>query len=256
MVPRPLTTEDRQALEQIRSLLKRYPGQYGRLDDPQTRQFAQELLQYPPAEAVRKVEEFRQQIKSFNDTQEEKDADAVKVKERLKQQPIYSLNRGGILGIFFRSFMASLNATPLASPNWYEVTDRGLIIHAPFATVTERLVTHRDLQEKRIELGVNPPVYFDALIGFLKQLRFRFSTPWGTITVREPGSGVTLTEVVEIWPDRKLAQIRQALADLHRANNRYAAHQILPKLVDFYSYYIDEWDDEYRISIVDGGQTA
>jgi hypothetical protein len=249
MAARPnLTDADREALKQIRELLRSYPGQYGRLDDPQIQRFAQELLRYPPAEAIVRAEEFRQQVKDENEKQALIDQEAQNRLQELKARPIYSLNRGGILGILFRSFMASVNGTPLVSPNWYELNDRGLIIHAPFSTVTERVVTFRDLQEKRIELGVNPPVYFDAPIGFLKQLRIRVQAPWGTITVREPGSGVTLAEVVEIWPEARLAQIRKALADLHRAANPYANHKVLPKLVDFFSYYIDEWDDSYRLT--------
>jgi hypothetical protein len=249
MADRPnLTDADREALKKIRDLLERYPGQYGRLDDPQIQRFAQELLHYPPAAAVVRAEEFRQQVKDENDQQAQIDQAAQGRLQELKDRPIYSLNRGGILGIMFRSFMSSVNGTPLASPNWYELTHRGLIIHAPFSTVTERLITFRDLQEKRIELGVNPPVYFDAPIGFLKQLRIRAQAPWGTITVREPGSGVTLAEVVEIWPEARLAQIRKDLAILHRAHNPYAHHRVLPKLVDFFSYYIDEWDEDYRLT--------
>jgi hypothetical protein len=247
---RPLTPEDHQALVKIRELLRKYPGQYGRLDDPLTRQFAQKLLQYPPAEAIVKAEEFRQEVKVHNDKQESEVKKAQQLKDQLKTQPVYSLGRTGLVGVFFRSFMASVNWTPLLSPNWYELTDAGLVVHTPFANVTERTITHADLAEKRRELGVNPPSYFDSVIGFLKQLRINAKTPWGTITVREPGSGVVLGEVVEIQPEQKLAQIRKGLAFIYRANNPYATHHVLPKLVDFFSYYIDEWDDEYRLQPV------
>lgn len=242
-----LTDADRRALEQIRDLLRKYPGQYGRLDDPLTLRYAQELLHFRPSEAIAKAEEFRQQVKAHNDREEELTALAQQRQTELRARPIYSLGYGGLIGVLLRSLMASINWTPLSSPNWYELTDRGLIVHTPLAIVTERVVTHRDLQEKRLELGVNPPAYLDRLIGFLKQLRIKFVIPWGQITLREPGSGVTLAEVVEIKPEEKLAQIRRDLAVLYRAANPYATHLVLPKLVDFYSYYIDEWDDEYRL---------
>jgi hypothetical protein len=245
---RSLTLADRQALAKIRELLSRYPGQYGRLDDPLTRRYAQELLRYPPAEAIIKAEQYRQEVKEHNDKQEALTEKAKERRAELRQKPIYSLGRTGLAGILLRSFMASLNWTPLLSPNWYELTDRGLIVHTPFANVTERVITHGDLVERRRELGVNPPTYFDSIIGFLKQLRITAKTPWGTITLREPGSGVVLGEVVEIRPDDKLALIRRGLADIHRANEPYAAHLVLPKLVDFFSYYIDEWDEEFHLT--------
>ncbi|RIK42417.1 MAG: hypothetical protein DCC55_08950 [Chloroflexi bacterium] len=242
-----LTDTDRKALKQIRELLRKYPAQYGRLDDPLTQRYAQELLHFRPSEAIVKAEEFRQEVKARNDQEEELAAAAEQRRAELRARPIYSLGYAGLIGVLLRSFVASINWTPLSSPNWYELTDRGLIVHTPLANVTERVVTHRDLQEKRLELGVNPPVYLDRLIGFLKQLRINYRTPWGQITLREPGSGVVLAEVVEIRPDEKLAQIRADLAALHRAADPYANHLILPKLVDFFSYYIDEWDDEYRL---------
>lgn len=242
-----LTEADHEALRQIRELLRKYPGQYGRLDDPLTLRYAQELLHYRPSEAIIKAEEFRQQFKAHNDREEELTELARQRRDELKARPVYSLGYGGIIGVFLRSIMASINWTPLSSPNWYELTERGLIVHTPLANVTERVVMHRDLQEKRLELGVNPPAYLDRMIGFLKQIRISYRTPWGQITLREPGSGVTLAEVVEIRPDEKLAQIRKDLATLHRVANPYATHLILPKIVDFFSYYIDEWDEEYHL---------
>ncbi|MCL4862587.1 MAG: hypothetical protein KJZ93_24460 [Caldilineaceae bacterium] len=248
LVKRKLTDEDRKALKQIRTLLKRYPGQYGRLDDPMVRQFAQDLLHYPPSEAIVKAEEFRERVKNINNSLEDEAEKAANRREELKKNPVYSLGRAGLAGIMLRSFMSSVNGTPLSSPNWYELNERGLVVHTPFSIVTERVVTHRDLQEKRFELGVNPPVYFDSILGFLKQLRINASAPWGQITLREPGSGVTLAEVVEIRPEQQLAKIKKDLALLYRAANPYANHLMLPKMVDFFSYYIDEWDDELQFS--------
>lgn len=251
-----LTPADHEALRQIREILQRYPGSFGRIEDPLTQQMAQELLHYPPREAVRKAEEFREQIKRLNDLEEEKTAQAAKRMAELRERPVYSLGRTGIIGAFFRSFMASLNATPLTSTNWYELTDRGLVVHMPFSSVTERTVNHIDLLEKRLELGVNPPFYFDWILGMLKQLRINIQTPWGTITLREPGSGVTLAEIVELKPNLKLAQIRQDLAAIHRVRYPYVNHRLLPRLVDLYSYYLDEWDPEFRVQLPEPEEPA
>lgn len=164
LVKRKLTEADRKALDQIWALLRKYPGQYGRLDDPTVRQFAQDLLHYPPSEAIVKAEEFRQRVRDFNNALEDEADKAEKRREELKSNPVYSLGRAGLAGIMLRSFMSSVNGTPLSSPNWYELNERGLVVHTPFSIVTERVVTHRDLQEKRFELGVNPPVYFDSIL--------------------------------------------------------------------------------------------
>lgn len=244
-----LTPADHEALRQIREILRRYPGSFGRIEDPLTQQMAQELLHYPPRQAVRKAEEFRERVKQRNDAEEALSDKAKARVAQLKERPVYSLGRSGLFGAFFRSFMASVNATPLSSTNWYELTDRALIFHMPFASVTERPVTHRDLVEKRLELGVNPPVYFDWILGMLKQLRINVQSPWGTITLREPGSGVTLAEIVEIKPSEKLAELRKDLAAIHRASYPYAHHVVLPRLVDLFSYYIDEWDPEFRVRL-------
>ncbi|HMN28461.1 MAG TPA: hypothetical protein PKE45_09935 [Caldilineaceae bacterium] len=250
-----LTPEDRRALQKIPVLLRKYPGQYGHLTNPTTQKYAHTLQGYPPAEAIRKAEEYRQEVQTQNDKEEAETKKAAQRKAELAK-PYYSLGRSGLIGIMLRSLMASINWTPFISPNWYEMTDRGLIIHTPFANVTERLITHADLAERRRELGVNPPAYFDAILNFLKQLRFKVSAPWGSITVREPGSGVILAELVDFWPEINVAKLRKDLTAIHRANNPYATHLVLPKLVDFYSYYIDEWDDEYRIASDVESETA
>jgi hypothetical protein len=237
-----ITAKDIQAIEEIRHFLLNYPTPYGqhKLDDLAMR-YAQELVKYPPSQAMAKAKEFRDRLKALNEREEVESDKALARRQDLKEHPIYNVGRPGLISMITRSMLASINGTPFDAINWFEVTDRGLVLHTPVAAVSERVITSRDLQEKRVELGVDPAAYFDRPLAWLKQLRFNVQAPWGRISFREPGSGLVLGEVVTFKPEEKLASIRAALATLARAADPYARHKLLPSIADFLGYYLDDW---------------
>jgi hypothetical protein len=238
-----LTSDDHEALNAIRELLRKYPpSAVGITDDSFTRLLA-ELINVPPTQAMQKARELRDRFRAHNDKEDVITEQARQRQQELKEHPIYNIGRPGLWGLFLRSFMASVNGTPFSSANWFELNDRGLVLHTPLAAVTERTVTARDLAEKRVELGVDPPAYLDRILAVLKQLRINVQTPWGRITAREPGSGLVLADIVTIRPNEKLATIKKDLSILMRADNPYVNYKRLPKVADFLSYYLDVWED-------------
>jgi hypothetical protein len=203
---------------------------------------AQELAEVPPTQVVAKAKEILAKLKANNLKEKDKREKAKTIVADLKTNSITNLGRPGLIGYLQRSIMASVNGTPLNALNWMEVNDKGLQVYTPLAPVSQRTFKHRDFTSNKVVMSVDPPAYFDALIGLLKQLRIPFASPWGQIILYEPSSGRNLAEAVAIWPDRKIKQIREALLQVHLVENPFEGYRRLPRLVDLLGYHLEEWD--------------
>lgn len=204
---------------------------------PELASIANRLSRLPADQALAQAERHIAAIQQANEKLEER-AEAAQAKvDKLKDEPITSAGKRGLMGYLKRQLLATINGTPAISLRWFEVKDDGLHMYQPFATVTERTVTHGDLAEGRIVLSVDPPGYLDAILGFLRQFRSGVSAPWGQVVAYEPGSGETVATVVAWKPDYKVKRIREALEAIFLAQNPYVNYQRVPRKVDLLSYY-------------------
>ncbi|MCB0064610.1 MAG: hypothetical protein KDE19_20950 [Caldilineaceae bacterium] len=202
---------------------------------------ANELPNLPPIQALQRATEFIEEVRQHNQAEEQKFQAAENYKVELQANPITNAGRRGWQGYLRRQLLAFLNGT-LNSLDRLEVTEQGLQLYQPFATVSQRTITYRDLRERRVVLSVNPPAYLDELLGTLRQFREKVIVPWGEIVVYEPGSGRNIATAIAFRPDEKVAEIRVALAQLHRAENQYENYKRIPRLVDLLIYYdIERW---------------
>ena len=151
--------------------------------------------------------------------------------------PITNAGSRGAKGFLGRWLLASLNATPTSGLNWMEVTKDGLQIYQPLATVSQRTIKHPQFAQNQLVISVNPPVYFDAPLGLLKQFFADITTPWGEIVIYEGGGARTVASAVAFWPAAKIKEIRGALELLHLANNEYEGFRRIPRLRDMFLYF-------------------
>lgn len=228
--------EELEAKRQIREILETSIPTNWQLP-PELAGIAMSLSRLPADEALQRAEAHIASIQAANERNEERYQKALKELDELEDNPITSASRRGLIGYLTRQILATLNGTPSISLRWFEVMEDGLHMYQPFATVTERMVTHADLAEGRLVLSVNPPGYMDAILGFLRQFRDSVSAPWGEVVVYEPGSGDIVATAVAWRPEGKVRQIRKALENIHLAQNPYVNYQRVPRKVDLLSYY-------------------
>lgn len=247
----PLPT-DEQAKAEIEQIVEDERPTIWEMDQVYAVQFSQELIKSRPPKALARARRFRKSLEEHNKKEDKESAEAQKRRDALSKKPLYSSGEPGFLDSLFRSFLAGLNGTPGSWLNWMELNDKSLTVYTPFTSVTERKITQKDLDDKRFELGVNPPVYFDGILGQLRSFgiqnlwtpwgKVKIRTPWGQIVVREPGSGKELAAVVALWPNDKLDAFRKGLQQIYRAEHPFDKHKRLPKLSDLFNLYIDEWE--------------
>jgi hypothetical protein len=238
----PITPEQRAGFQEVRRLMRRHGETNWGMPDDIAITLAQELADVPPDQVLERAKGILKGLKETNLKEKEKRAKARERVAELKERPLTNLGQPGLIGYLKRSIVASINATPLIALNFMEVNDKGLQVYTPLAPISQRTFKWRDLTANRIVLSVNPPAYFDWLFGLLRQLRINLSTPWGGITVYEPGSGRTLAEAVALWPDRRIAEFRLALQQVHLVENPFEGYRRLPRLVDLLGYHLEEWD--------------
>jgi len=150
--------------------------------------------------------------------------------------PITNAGSRGARGLLIRWLLATLNASPTSGLNWMEVTKDGLQVYQPLATVSQRTVKHPQLAQNQLVISVNPPVYFDAPLGYLKQFFADITTPWGEIVLYEGGGARIIASAVAIWPAAKIKEMRAALELLHLAVNEHEGFRRLPRLRDMFIY--------------------
>lgn len=151
--------------------------------------------------------------------------------------PITNAGSRGAKGFLGRWLLASLNATPTSGLNWMEVTKDGLQIYQPLASVSQRTIKHPQFAQNQLVISVNPPAYFDAPLGLLKQFFADITTPWGEIVIYEGGGARTVASAVAFWPAAKIKEIRAALELLHLANNEHEGFRRIPRLRDMFFYF-------------------
>lgn len=228
--------DERRALEQIYALYIHERGTDWNIPEEFAHRCANELPQLPPTAALERAKEIIEEVKEHNQAEGEKFEAAKQFKEELPSNSITNAGATGWRGYVERVLAATLNGTA-NSMHLLVVTEEGLQLYQPFATVSQRTITYSDLQDGKIVLSVNPPSYLDELLGFVRQFRKNVIVPWGEIVVYEPGSGRNIAEAVAFRPDKKLAKIRNALEQLHRAKNPYTNYKRTPRLVDLLIYY-------------------
>lgn len=238
----PITPEQRAGFQEVRRIMRRHGETNWGMPDDVAITIAQELADVPPDQVVAQARARLQELKAVNQKEKEKRAKARERVAELKDHPLTNLGQPGLIGYLKRSILASINATPLIALNFMEVNDKGLQVYTPLAPISQRTFKWRDFTGNRVVLAVNPPAYFDWIFGLFKQLRINLTTPWGGITVYEPGSGRTLAEAVALWPDRRIAEFRAALQQVHLVENPFEGYRRLPRLVDLLGYHFEEWD--------------
>lgn len=237
-----LTAADRAALNEIRRLLSHPIGTNWTMPDEYL-MFAQDIAHLPPAQARARVQEYIDKIRAQNAKQRERFETAVKFRAEIVDNPLTNAGKRGVIGYFWRQILSTLNGTPLTSLNLFELTTDGLQIFQPFLTISKRTVRWRELKNNELTLSVNPPAYFDWLLGFLRQFFRNIVTPWGEIVLYERGSGRDIARAVALWPDSKIRQFRWALEQLSFAENQYEGRKREPRKVDLLTYYeVEEWD--------------
>ncbi|MCX6047152.1 MAG: hypothetical protein NT075_18770 [Chloroflexi bacterium] len=237
-----LTAADRAALNEIRRLLSHPIGTNWTMPDEYL-MFAQDIAHLPPAQARARVQEYIDKIRAQNAKQRERFENAVKFRAEIVDNPLTNAGKRGVIGYFWRQILSTLNGTPLTSLNLFELTTDGLQIFQPFLTISKRTVRWRELKNNELTLSVNPPAYFDWLLGFLRQFFRNIVTPWGEIVLYERGSGRDIARAVALWPDSKIRQFRWALEQLSFAENQYEGRKREPRKVDLLTYYeVEEWD--------------
>jgi hypothetical protein len=238
-----LSQADREALSKIRRMFQEERATNWGMPEEYAFKYAHELMNASPAEALTKAKQFINELREHNRKEDEKFEQAKKQKEELKKNPISNVGTRGILGYIRRQILAAINGTPFSSLNILEVDSEGLQVYLPFAAVSQRTIKHKDIQEKRALLSVNPPAYLDSILGYLRQFRKNIPIPIGEIVLYEPGSGKTIASAVAQRPDLKLDEIKKALEQLHRVENPYEKHKRLPRVVDLLIYYdLNHWE--------------
>ncbi len=167
--------------------------------------------------------------------------------------PLTNAGARGWQGLLQRWLLTSLNATPTSGLNWMEVTKNGLQIYQPLATVSQRAIKHNQVRDGQVVLSVNPPAYFDSLLGLLRQFRRDIDTPWGEIVIYEGGSGRVIASAIALAPGRRLKEIRTALELLHLAENEAEGFRRIPHLRDLFIYVEDDLfaDDDPDDEMID-----
>jgi hypothetical protein len=189
-----ITPKQRTGFQEVQRIMQAHGETNWGMPEDVAITIAQELAEVPPDQVVEVARGVLKGLKAVNEKEKEKRVKAREHVAKLKENPITNLGQPGIIGYLQRSILASINATPLIALNWMEVNDKGLQVYTPLAPVSQRTFKHRDFTSSKVVMAVNPPAYFDWIFGLFKQLRINLTTPWGGITIYEPGSGRTLAE--------------------------------------------------------------
>lgn len=234
---------DAEALERIRGVLRENSTPHWQMPPEFAFRYAYEIAKMPPAAAYRRAQQMIMDVHKHNADEVKKHEEAEAVKKDLRENPITNAGGRGLKGYIKRIILSALNGTPFSRLDWLEVNDEGLQVYQPFSTVSQRTVKHRDLARGNVVLSVDPANYLDWILGFLRQFRGNVPVPIGEIVVYEPGSGRTIGSAVARRPDRKVQAMKDALAQLHKAENPYDSFQRVPRLEDFFVYYdVDGWE--------------
>ncbi len=150
--------------------------------------------------------------------------------------PLTNAGSRGLKGLVQRWLLTTLNATPTSGLNWMEVTKDGLQIYQPLATVSQRTIKFRQVRDGQVVISVNPPAYFDALLGMLRQFRSNVDTPWGELVLYEGGGARVIASAIALAPGAKLKEIRTALELLHLAENEHEGFRRIPQIHDLFIY--------------------
>lgn len=237
-----VVVDDRTALAKIQAILSQDRATNWTMPDEFAYKYAHNLSSLAPRKALDQAAQFIDEVRQHNQAEEKKFQKAEVTKQKLTQGPISNAGPRGVRGYFQRQLLALLNGTA-NSLDRIEVTEKGMFVYQPFATVSQRTVKHKDIADKKVLLSVNPPGYLDGLLGFMRQFRKTVAVPWGEVVLYEPGSGKDIASAISFRPDKKVKEITGALADLHRVENPYEKYKRLPRLVDLLIYYdIEKWD--------------
>ncbi len=241
MPPENLSPDDIKALEEIRRILTEQQITNWVLPEKHA-MFAQDLVHDTPAVVAARLDAYIKGIRTHNLNQRKRFEAARKFKQAVISDSVPEITNAGqrgIIGYLWRSFLATLNGTPLSSLNFFEITKDGLLVEQPFATVSRRIFKFREIANNEITMSVNPPVYLDWLLGFLRQFFRKVTAPWGEIVIYERGSGREIARAVALWPERKIKEIRDALERLFLADNEFAGREREPKKIDLLGYYVE-----------------
>ncbi len=239
------TPDDRKALDEIHRILRDHKESNWTMPEKHA-MFAQDIVHDPPADAYARVEAYIKNIRQHNLSQRSKYEKARQFRQDIAEDKVPEITNAGqrgIIGYLWRSFLATINATPLSSLNFFEITPEGLLVEQPFVTVSRRIFKFREIANNEITMSVNPPAYLDWVLGFLRQFFRKITAPWGEIVIYERGSGREIARAVALWPEQKIKDFRKALETIHLAENQFAGREREPKKIDLLSYYdIDHWD--------------
>ena len=219
-------TQNLPALEQIRRIQQLPPTNWP-LPDEYAIRIAQPIAKLPPEEAIKKAKEELAKLQKINDDLNAKLEKAQEAVAKLDDVPITNLGQRGLRGLILRWLLSMLNATPF-SLNWVEVNSSGLQLYNPFSPTSSRTITYGQLASGEIVLGVDPPAYFDWILGVIRQFRKKASPPWGEITVYERGSGRMIATAIALWPAQKVEQMKTALSNI--GQNASSKQFKLPRL--------------------------
>ena len=233
--------DDQKALEKIQKILQQDKATNWDMPDEFAYKYAYNLSEHSPLEALRKAEAYIKEVEGHNKAEAKKAEDAKAAKQELEANPISNAGPRGVRGYFQRQLLATLNGT-MNSLDRIEVTENGMFVYQPFATISQRTIKHADISGGKIVLSVNPPSYLDGILGFMRQFKKDVHTPWGQIVLYEPTSGRDVASAIAFWPDEKVKEIKKALEALHRVANPYEKYKRLPRLIDLLLYYdVEKW---------------
>lgn len=204
-----------------------------------------ELRYEAPANALKQAKANVEKAKKNNAKAMIEHNNATDLKEELREHPWTDTAGFGLWAFIQRQVMSSINLTPFNGLNRFEVSDKGLVVYQPFRAVSVRILTYQDLADRNVILSVNPPSYFDLMLGFLGQFRWgrNVPSPWGQLVVDEPGSGRIVGTTVVLWPSEKQKQIEKLLKQLEEADLPYHARlQDVPDVAgQLINYDFEEW---------------
>lgn len=246
-IDRRLIERHKIALDEIVAALSNHESLSNWVMPDEIAHFIYDLMKMAPANAKRTADDFRAQRIQDNEKARLNFEKAVAKQKELARSPWTDTGGQGIFSFLLRQLLSFVNSTPFSGLNRLEINQDGLQIYQPFRTVSTRTIRHADLDGRNVVLSVNPPAYFDFLLGLFGQFRLTkdISSPWGQLVLYEPGSGQEIGAAVVLWPSEKKKTIEDTLKQLHLANNRFEGYKRVPNMTDLFDDYDTEgWDDK------------